>query len=106
MTRYSRTWDPLAAVDSRDLFRDYLEAACSDEELVQWVMRHLHADGVLTEAVSLIITEAVGYLCRRELIEQVVRREQERLKYPGYRRWCIRALEADRERRLLEGSVR
>lgn len=101
-----RIWDPLAVVDAAELFREYLDRNCADEELVQWVMRQMEDDNVgLTDSVRAILEEAVGYLSRGELIEQIMLNEQDRRRYPGYRRWCIRALEARREREVREGAV-
>jgi hypothetical protein len=106
MTRHERTYDPIATVDSPDFFREYLRSSCSEEELAQWVMRHVEQSGLgMTDSVRAIVSEAVGYLPRGEMIEQVVLNERERQKSPGYRRWCIAELEAREERIVREGAV-
>ena len=102
----TRTWDPIATVDSPAQFRLYLQRECTDRELVSWVMKQLEGrDALLTETVRGVLGEAVGYLGRAELIEQIVLNEPERRSCPGYRRWCLEVLEARKEQRMKEGAV-
>jgi hypothetical protein len=104
MMRRERAWDPIVAVDTPELFREYLQSECSDEELVQWVMRkQQRSNFALTESATAIISEALGYLTRAELIELVALNEDDRCACPAYRRWCISAMEAREERRVREG---
>ena len=96
----------MATVDTAELFREYLESQCSEDELVQWVMRHLdHANFGMTDVTRAMFAEAISYQCTRELVEQVVLNEQDRRAHAGYRRWCRAALEADEEQRVREGAV-
>ena len=106
MRTYDKTWNPLASVDSVHLFRDFLEANCAEPELVQWVMRHLDRSPFgLTDSTRAIVAEAISYLSQRELIDQVVLNEHDRLSIPGYKRWCIQELEVQREREVRNGSA-
>lgn len=104
MTQPTRIWDPIAGADTPELFREYLERCCGKEELARWVMRHMELSSVgMTECVHAIMEEAVSYLSQGELVEQVMLNEHERRRCPGYRRWCARAIEAEREREAREG---
>ena len=106
MRTYNEMWDPIAAVDTAALFRDYLEANCSEPELLQWVMRHAERSNFsLTESARAMMSEAFSYLSQRELIDQVVLNEHDRLSVPGYKRWCMQELEAQRERAIREGAA-
>ena len=107
MIHISRREDPIAAIDTTELFEEYLETCCGEAEMAQWVMRHLDEANVgLTESVQAMLAEALSYLGKRELIEQVVLNEHDRRAYPDYRRWCLEALEGERARAIREGVAR
>ena len=93
-----------AQTDTRELFREYLERGCTEAELTEWVMRQIDgSDFAVRRPTRGIIEEAVGYLARGELVEQVLLNEDDPGGNDGYRQWRQDAVEEVEERRVREG---
>ena len=81
--------DPIIWFDTRQVFREFLAESRTSEELLDLVLARFFAvPVVMTPQVRAVVTDALSYLNRTELIDQVEANVKDRLSWPDYVQWC------------------